>query len=213
MRWPETGTYSLAPGYCLQCPAFTEFISDPAHPLTDPYSELGARDYRSFAGRDDVLLCESEPLPEDTEVTGPIRAEMYVSADVPDFDLWVRILDVAPDGTAYNLMSPGLDVLRASYRNGATKSGLVKPGEIIQLTLDRLLTSNVFKAGHRIRVQVSGAFFPHFSRNLQTGKSEITSSEMRVGHIRIHDEREHASRILVPVVPRPGTGANSGAQK
>jgi putative CocE/NonD family hydrolase len=206
MQWSETETYSLAPGYCLQCPAYTEFVSDPAHPLSDPYAELGARDYRSFdergVSRSDVLIFETEPLPEDMEVTGPVRAEMYVSADVPDFDLWVRLLDVAPDRTAYNLMSPGLDVLRASYRNGSVKPELVKPAEIVRLNLDRLLTSNVFKKGHRIRVQVSGAFFSHFSRNLQTGKSEITTSEMRAGHIRIHDEREHASRILIPVIPR-----------
>jgi putative CocE/NonD family hydrolase len=112
------------------------------------------------------------------------------------------VLDVTPDGTAYNLMSPGLDVLRASYRHGSTKPELLEPGKIYRLDLDRLLTSNVFKAGHRVRVQISGAFFPHFSRNLQTGKSEITSSEMRVGHIRIHHDAEHASRVVLPVIPR-----------
>jgi hypothetical protein len=141
-------------------------------------------------------------LPADLEVTGPIRAEMYVSADVPDFDLWVRILDVAPDGTAYNLMSPGLDVLRASYRNQSLKPELLEPAKIYRLDVNRLLTSNVFKAGHRIRVQVSAAFFPHFSRNLQTGKSEITTSEMRTGHIRIHTDSDHASRVVLPVIPR-----------
>lgn len=198
----ERGAYSLASAMCVQCERFTEFVSDPAHPVTDPYAEFGARDYRSFAGRKDVLVFDSEPMTADMEVTGPIRAEMYVSADVPDFDLWVRVLDVAPDGTAYNLMSPGLDVLRASYRNESAKPELLEPGKIYRLDLDRLLTSNVFKAGHRIRVQVSGAFFPHFSRNLQTGKSEITSSEMRVGHIRIYNDAEHASRVVLPVIPR-----------
>ena len=152
-----------------------------------------------------MLLFDSEPLPSDVEVTGAIRAEMYVSADVPDFDLWVRLLDVAPDGAVYNLMSPGLDVLRASYRNGSTKPELLEPGKVYRLDLDRLLTSNVFKAGHRIRVQISGAFFPHFSRNLQTGKSEITSSETRGGHIRIHNDAEHSSRVVLPVIPRAST--------
>ena len=170
--------------------------------MTDPYAEFGARDYRSFAGRKDVLVFDSEPMASDMEVTGPIRAEMYVSADVPDFDLWVRVLDVAPDGTAYNLMSPGLDVLRASYRNESAKPELLEAGKIYRLELNRLLTSNVFKAGHRVRVQVSGAFFPHFSRNLQTGKSEITSSEVRTGHIRVYNDAEHASRIVLPVIPR-----------
>ena len=133
----------------------SEFVSDPAHAVTDPHTTLGARDYRSLVGRKDVLVFDSEPMTADTEVTGPVRAEIYASADVPDFDLWVRLLDVAPDGTAYNLMSPGLDVLRASYRNGSVQPELVKPGEIVRLNLDRLLTSNVFKAGHRIRVQIS----------------------------------------------------------
>jgi putative CocE/NonD family hydrolase len=120
---------------------------------------------------------------------------------VPDFDLWVRILDVSPDGAAYNLMSPGLDVLRASYRSDSVKPELVKPSKIYRLVLDRLLTANVFQKNHRVRVQVSGAFFPHFSRNLQTGKSEITSSKMHIGHIRIHDDPRHSSRVILPVVP------------
>jgi putative CocE/NonD family hydrolase len=183
----------------------SEFISNPAHPVTDLYTQFGARDYRALAGREDVLVFDSFPLDSDLEVTGPIEATIYASADVPDFDLWVRILDVWPDGRAYNLMSPGLDVLRASYRNGLSKPELLRPGQIVRLDLDRLLTSNLFKTGHRIRVQVSGAFFFHFSRNLQTGKSEATSSEIRVGHIRIYNGADRASRIMLPVIRRTAT--------
>jgi len=180
----------------------SEFVSDPAHPLTDPYTEYGAHDYRAFAGRDDVLVFDTMPLQTDTEVTGPIRVGIYVSADVPDFDLWVRLLDVSPDGTAFNLMSPGLDVLRASYRNASLKPELLAPGKIYLLNVDRMLTSNVFRAGHRIRVQISAAFSPHFSRNLQTGESEITSSQTQLGHIRIYYDAEHSSRIVLPIIPR-----------
>jgi len=198
----QGATLGLAQKRCENCANYAEFVSDPAHPVTDPYTTFGARDYASLAGRKDVLVFDSEPLPSDTEVTGPVRAEIYASADVPDFDLWVRVLDVFPDGSAYNLMSPGLDVLRASYRNGSAQPELLRPGQIVRLDLDRLLTSNVFKAGHRIRVQISGAFFPHFSRNLQSGRSEITSSETRVGCIRIYQDAEHFSRIVLPVVPR-----------
>ena len=178
----------------------SSLLSDPAHPLTDPYDALGAHDYRALAGRSNVLIFDSEPLAQDTEVTGPITAEIYVSADVKDFDLWVRLLDVAPDGTAFNLMSPGADVLRASYRAASLKPELVEPGKIYKLTLDRLLTSNTFLKGHRIRVQISGAFYPHFSRNLQTGESEIASRTTRIGHITIHHDAEHASRIFLPVI-------------
>jgi uncharacterized protein len=179
-----------------------EFISDPVHPVTDPYSQFGARDYSALAGRKDLLVFDSSPLDSDLEATGPIHATIYASADVTDFDLWVRLLDVWPDGHAYNLMSPGLDVLRASSRDLTLKADLLEPGQIVRLDLDRLLTSNVFKAGHRVRVQISGAFFPRFSRNLQTGQSETVSSETRIGHIRIYNDAEHASRISLPVIPK-----------
>ena len=64
-----------------------------------------------------------------------------------------------------------------------------------------MLTSNIFLAGHRIRVQISAAFSPHFSRNLQTGESEITNTQTQLGHIRIYREAEHRSRIILPVIP------------
>ncbi len=180
---------------------FNEIVSDPEHPVTDSYTAYGAHDYRALAGRQDVMVYDSDPLLADTEVTGPIHAEIFISADVPDVDLWVRLLDVAPDGTALNLMSPGLDVLRASYRNEKDKPELLTPGEIYKLNLDRMLTSNVFRAGHQIRIQISGAFVPHFSRNLQTGESEITSSAMHLARVKIFHEPDHRSRIDLPVIP------------
>ena len=182
--------------------SYGEFVSDPAHPLADPYDKYGAHDYRSLAGRKDVLVYDSDPLLADLEVTGPIRVKIDLSTDVPDVDLWARLLDVAPDGTAFNLMSPGLDVLRASHRSEKLKPELLTPGQIYRLELDRMVTSNVFRAGHRIRMQISGAFFPHFSRNLQTGESEVTSSAIRVAHVRIYHDAEHRSRIELPVIPR-----------
>ena len=178
----------------------TSFLSDPAHPVSDPYDAYGAHDYHTLAGREDVLVFDSKALEKDTEVTGPITAEIYVSADVKDFDLWARLLDVAPDGTAFNLMSPGLDVLRASYRDETVQPELLRPGEIYKLTLNRLLTSNTFLKGHRIRVQLSGAFYPHFSRNLQSGRSEIVSKESRLGRISVYLDGKHASRLVLPVI-------------
>ena len=178
------------------------FRSDPAKPLTDPYTAYGAHDYRALAGRSDDLVFDSEPFPADTEVTGPIRAEIYLSASCKDLDLWVRLLDVAPDGTAFNLMSPGLDVLRASYHNEKLQPEYLKPGGITRLDLDRMLTSNTFLAGHRIRVQISGAFFPHFSRNLQTGDSEIKTSPALPCTVKIFHSKKHPSRIILPVIPR-----------
>jgi uncharacterized protein len=196
----QTGTLSLnAAG---KSRAFTEFTSDPTHPVVNIYPGYGAHDYRALAGRDDVLVFDTEPLAADTEVTGPIRVEIYVSADVPDFDLWVRLEDVSPDGTAFNLNNPGLDVLRASYRGGTLKPELLENGKVYKLVLDRMLTSNVFAAGHRIRAQISGSFFPQFVRNLQTGESEVTSTATRMGKIRIYHEGSHASSITLPVISR-----------
>jgi len=180
----------------------SSLLSDPAHPVSDVYDAYGAHDYRALAGREDVLVFDSEPMASDTEVTGPITAEMFVSAEVKDFDLWVRLLDVAPDGTAFNLMSPGLDVLRASWRSETVKPELPEPGRVYKMMLDRMLTSNAFLKGHKIRVQISGAFYPHFSRNLQTGESEITSKESRAGRIVLHHDAEHASRIILPIIEK-----------
>lgn len=180
----------------------SDFLSDPSHPLADPYSEYGAHDYRAFADRDDVLVFDSKPLQTPLEVTGPIRAEIFASCSCKDFDLWVRLLDVAPDGTAFNLMSPGLDVQRASYAASPRSRKLVPANQRVKVTLDRLLTSNTFLPGHRIRVQISGAFFPHFSRNLQTGESEMTSLRSVAAQIRVLHDRAHPSRIVLPVVPQ-----------
>jgi putative CocE/NonD family hydrolase len=181
---------------------FSEFASDPANPVIEPHeSPGGAMDYRVLAQRQDVLVFDTEPLREDTEVTGPIMAEIYLSVDAPDTDLWVRLMDVAPDGTAYNLMAPGLDVIRASYRNGGRRE-LLRPGQIYKLTLNNLLTSNLFRKGHRIRAQISTAFFPHFSRNLHTGELEATSAKMRKAKIRIYHDRDRQSRLVLPVIPQ-----------
>jgi putative CocE/NonD family hydrolase len=182
--------------------ADSSFRSDPSHPLTDPYTAYGAHDYRSLTGRKDVLSFDTDPLPADLEVTGPIGVEIYLQGGCRDFDLWVRLLDVAPDATAFNLMSPGLDVLRASYREGEQHPKYLESGSIGHLKLDRMLTSNMFLAGHRIRVQISGAFFPHFSRNLQSGSSEANTSHMIPCTIKILHSPTHPSRIVLPIVSR-----------
>ncbi len=180
---------------------FTSFVSDPANPVTDPHAlHAGAHDYRDLEKRSDVLIFDTVPLERDLEVAGRITAEIFLSCDAPDTDLWVRLLDVAPDGTALNLMSPGLEVIRASYRNPGWRRELLAPGKIYKLRLQNLITANVFKKGHRIRVQISTAFFPHFSRNLHTGKLETVSSRMRKATIRIYHNQIHPSRLILPTV-------------
>ncbi|HWJ47228.1 MAG TPA: CocE/NonD family hydrolase [Candidatus Udaeobacter sp.] len=181
--------------------SFSEFVSDPATPVVNTYDSSGAHDYRKLADRADVLTFDSALLQEDTEITGPITARIFVSCDCRDFDLWTRLLDVSPDGTAINLMSPGLDVLRASYRDLSRGRQLLSPGIIYELKLENLITSNVFLQGHRIRLQISASFSPNFSRNLQSGKSEVNSVEMKKAHIRIFHDAKHLSQVVLPIIP------------
>jgi uncharacterized protein len=180
--------------------SFSQLASDPAHPVTNPYESSGAHDYANLSARPDVLSFDSAVLPEEIEVTGSISVRIFASCDCQDFDLWARLLDVSPDGAAINLMSPGLDVQRASYRDLSRGRQLLLPGKIYELRLERLITSNVFLEGHRIRLLVSGTLSPNFSRNLQTGKSEATSAAMKKANIRVFHDASHPSQVVVPIV-------------
>jgi uncharacterized protein len=176
------------------------FISDPANPVTNPYTASGAHDYRNLYDRRDVLTFDSAPLDHDVEVTGPIHADIFMACKCRDADLWTRLLDVAPDGTAFNLMSPGLDAQRASYRDMAHGRQLLEPGKVYEIQLKDLITGNLFAKGHRIRLQISGTFFPNFSRNPQNGDSEATSAKMQSATMSIYTDRQHPSHVVLPIV-------------
>ncbi len=180
---------------------FSVFESDPAAPVIDPHAESpGAHDYRALAGREDVLTFETPPLDQELRVVGAISAEIYLAVDGRDTDLWVRVQDVAPDGTAWNLMHPGLDVIRASSRTQTMEPAPLVPGRIYRLTLDNMLTGNLFRRGHRIRIQVSTTFYPWFSRNLHSGDSEVFSDNTQSARISIYHDRRRPSRIVLPVL-------------
>ena len=207
--WPPEETrpaaWCLAPGRLLPCTespatATSQFVADPANPVTDPYDSFGPHDYRELASRADVLTFDSDVLVDDLTVAGNAVASVYVSCDCRDFDLWFRLLDVYPDGRAINLRSPGAEVLRASYRDTSAGQQLLVPGEVVELRLDYLMLANTFKAGHRIRVQVSASFAPHLSRNLQTGESEHVSKESRAAKITLHHGDEHQTTLTLPVL-------------
>ena len=139
-------------------------------------------------------------LQNDVTIAGNGIARMYVSCDCRDFDLWVRLQDVYPDGRVINMRSPGAEVLRASYRDISKGRQPLEPDKIYELRLDGLMTANMFKAGHRIRAQVSASFAPHLSRNLQTGESEVYSSESQIANITIHHDAQYPSALLLPLV-------------
>ena len=191
-------------------PSSSTFVADPARPVREiPGSDLGPMDQRGLTPHGDLLLFETRPLKRDTTVAGHIRAEIYVSTDAPDLDLYVKLLDVAADGTTYNLMDSGAEVLRASLRphgpggqsaTGRTK-GLLKPGQVYRLDLDSLLTANTFRKGESIRVVLCASWFPGLSRNLQTGESETVSAVTRAARITVHHDAAHPSRLILPVLP------------
>ena len=177
--------------------------ADPTKPVVDPYSAPGAHDYRALASRGDVLTFDSEPLNEDLEVAGDATAVIFASCDCRDLDLWVRLLDVHPDGRAFNLMGAGNDVVRASYREVAGGPKPLQAGQAYELRVPTLMTANRFGKGHRIRLQISASFDPHLSRNLQTGRSEVDSSASHVAEISIHQGGDRASKLLLPLLVRP----------
>jgi hypothetical protein len=179
----------------------TVIRSDPGRPVTDPFDgRFGAHDYRALAPGPGVAVFETAPFVAPVEVIGRVAAELAVSASVPDFDVWVQLYDVAPDGTAWNLSTPGTMLERASYRDGGPERKLVKPGETVRLRMDRMVTANRFLAGHRLRVVITPAFAPLFSINPQTGAQEFDTDSVRAGEIRIGHAKGRASLIVLPVV-------------
>jgi putative CocE/NonD family hydrolase len=193
-------TGSLAPCAESETAEPSLFRADPNDPVTDPYDTFGPHDYRSLEKRADVLTFDSDVLAEDLTVAGNAIASVFISCECRDMDLWFRLQDVYPDGRVINLRSPGAEVLRASYRDVDKGRQLLEPGEVYELRLDYLMLANTFKAGHRIRAQVSASFAPHLSRNLQTGESEHFGNEMQVADITIHHSEPHRSTLTLPTI-------------
>jgi len=183
------------------------FVYDPTDPVPTVSSRTsGARggiaqgsvDNRAVETRGDVLVYTGPVLDEPVEITGPIRATIHMSTDVRDTDITVKLLDVYPDGRALNL-SHG--IARASFRTGYDRMEPIEPGEVYEIEVEMFPGANVFEAGHRMRIEVSSSNFPNFARNLNSGKSSDTTSEMQVAHTRVHHSAEHPSHIVLPVIP------------
>src|SRR5260370_16158103 len=147
--------------------------------------------------RADILVYTTEPFKGGTEVSGPIDVTLYVSSDVKDTDITVKVLDVYPDGTAYNLDE---NIQRLRYRNGYDKPlAWMEPGKVYKVTLQPMTTSNYFDAGHRIRIEVSSSNFPRFDRNLNTGGNNYDESKGVVAHNSIHHSAQYASQVTLTV--------------
>jgi putative CocE/NonD family hydrolase len=169
----------------------------------------GVFDQREVETREDVLVYTSAPLPEALEVTGPIRITLHASSSAVDTDWTAKLVDVGPCGYARNLTD---GIVRARYRDSMRTPSLLTPGQIVPYTIDLGATSNVFQAGHRIRVEVSSSNFPHFDRNPNTGEVAGRSTRMISALQTVHHETGHASRILLPVVPTGATTRMTGSR-
>ena len=157
----------------------------------------GAFDQRRIEARNDVLVYTSEPFGEPTEISGYIETTIYVSSDARDTDFTIKLVDVFPDGTAYNLDDT---ILRARYREGYDREVFMESGEVYELRFDPLATSNLFKPGHRIRIEISSSNFPHFDRNLNTGGNNFDEDEPVTARNSIHHSKQYPSRVVLPIV-------------
>ena len=184
-----------------------EFVYDPANPVPTVSSRTsGARgglpqgsvDNRAVETREDVLVYTTEPLPAGMEITGPVRARIHFSTDVPDTDITVKLLDVQADGRALNI-SHG--IARARFRNSYSEPELLEAGEVYMVEVELFPTSNYFEAGNRIRIEVSSSDFPNFARNLNTAESSDTGRQIQLARTRIHHSTRYPSHIELPVVP------------
>ncbi|MBI2838283.1 MAG: CocE/NonD family hydrolase [Acidobacteria bacterium] len=179
------------------------YLFDPRRPVVDPHrGALGPFDQSPLEARRDVLAYSTTSLERDLEVTGEIEAELWVSSTAPDTDFFVRLLDVHPDGKAYNLMSPTLEVQRARYRNGEGRAEFLVPGRPECLRWRSLITSNVFLKGHRIRVHVTSSLLPHLDVNPNTGRPIGADSSTRRAEQAVYHDPAHPSRVILPVIPR-----------
>jgi putative CocE/NonD family hydrolase len=175
---------------------------DPADPVVDPYFNkgLGPHDQRQLESRKDVVVFTSEPLDEDLDVIGQLECRVWLASSAPDTDVIVRVLDVEPDGPAWNLMSPTIEVLRVRYRAGERNPMMLLPGVPVEARLTLPVCANRFLRGHRIRVHITSSFFPHLDRNPNTGRPVSAESRLVPATNTIYHDAARPSRIILPVV-------------
>jgi uncharacterized protein len=157
----------------------------------------GAYDQREIETRDDVLVYTSEPLKNGFEVTGFIDSTIYLSSDVKDTDITIKLIDVYPDGTAFNIDET---IQRVRYREGFDKEVFMDKEKVYKVNLSRMSTSNFFQKNHKIRIEISSSNFPRFARNLNTGGDNFDESKGVIANNKIHHSKKYPSSITLPIV-------------
>ena len=202
----STGTLSAAPPGEEKADQYIYDPSDPAPTIGGPLccgalpTGIGPQDQRPAESRSDVLVFTTPALDKDFEVTGPVTLDLYVSTSAVDTDFTGMLIDVWPNGFAQNLTS---GILRLRYRNSQEKPELANPGEVYHVAVDLWATSNVFLAGHKLRLEVSSSNFPRFDRNLNTGELQSRAAGMVKATNVIYHDKARPSALVLPVVPQP----------
>jgi hypothetical protein len=192
------------------------FTYDPMNPVTSYGGNAccmgtavtpGAFDQRKMEAREDILVYTSEPFKEGTEVSGPITPTLYVSSDAKDTDFTVKVIDVYPDGRAFNLDE---SIQRLRYREGYDRPPVwMEAGKVYKVTLQPLNTSNYFEAGHQLRIEVSSSNFPRFDRNLNTGGNNYDEEKGVIAHNAVHHSKQYPSQVTVTVVKHSAQSASA----
>jgi putative CocE/NonD family hydrolase len=184
------------------------FTYDPAEPVPSYGGNVcctgnavrgGSFDQQEMEEREDILVYTSEPLAEGVEVSGKIEVTLYVSSDVRDTDFTVKLIDVYPDGRAYNLDET---IQRVRYREGYTQEVFMEEGVVYEVPVSSMSRSNWFAPGHQIRIEVTSSNFPRFERNMNTGGNNYDETVGPVATNRVHHSSAYPSQIKLPIVRR-----------
>ncbi|MBX2941781.1 MAG: CocE/NonD family hydrolase [Cyclobacteriaceae bacterium] len=179
------------------------YVFDPSNPLWDiSFEKSYPYDQRDNESRKDVLVYTSSPLVDDLKVVGEVVAELFVSSSAKDTDFAITLTDVYPDGKSINLSGMDAGYLRMRYRNGFEKQELMKPEEVYKIKIGQLYTANLFKKGHRIRIQITSSKAPHYDPNPNTGTEIATEKNLMPAVNTIHHSNKYPSKIVLPVIPR-----------
>ena len=171
---------------------------DPVMTLYTPYGQHAPIDQRALDGRRDVMVYATPPLASALEVTGPIVVKLWASSSAKDTDFVAKLIDVWPDGFAQELCH---GIVRARYRDSFESPTLIEPGEIYEFTIQVNPTSNLFKAGHSIRLDITSSDFPNFNRNHNTGGDDYREAELQTAKQTVFHDTQHPSRVILPIIP------------
>lgn len=196
------------------------FIYDPGNPVRTfggggccqgNAVKFGSYDQSEHETRNDILVYDSEPFKQGVEVSGPITVTLYVSSSAKDTDFTFKVMDVYPDGKAYNITE---NIQRMRYRDGYDKPlAWMSPGKVYKVTFQPIDTSNYFATGHKLRVAISSSNFPRFDRNLNTGGNNYDETRWVVAHNAVHHGSQYPSSITITVVPGGGQPAQVSLPK